>query len=196
MMWFTAALGLLSKIGPAITGIDFNSIYNVIKDIFSNIIKYWYYWAVGALVALNVFTGYELKHAKDALTKEVAAHVKDIQDFKTAQATANSNALTIQTNLAKESKASANQADADYSSLLSKYRSNLLRFEASKGGAGQPGDNQLPTAQGSDGPSTSSQFPQGLTISGADADICTVNTARLQAVHDWATNLQKDSVPQ
>src|ERR1700761_5154757 len=115
-MWFTAVLGLFGKIGPALTGIDFSAVGNVLKNIGASMLKYWYLWIIGVLLALNLFTGYELKHTRDNLTKEVAAHAKDIQDFKTAQDTANANALAAQATLEKESKASADQADSDYSS--------------------------------------------------------------------------------
>lgn len=193
-MWFTAALGLLGKIGPAVTGINFGAVEDAAKGVGASMIKYWYAWVIGLLLAANLFTGYELKHTRDNLTKEVAAHVKDIQDFKSAQADADAKALVIQTTLAKESKDSADKADTDYSGLLAKYRANLLRFQANQGSTLNPSDNQFPTAQSGDGPSVSSQFPKGIVISGADADICTVNTARLQAVHDWAVGLPKDVV--
>lgn len=193
-MWFTSALGLLGKIGPAITGINFGAVEDAAKGVGASMIKYWYAWVIGLLLAFNLFTGYELKHTRDNLTKEVAAHVKDIQDFKNVQATADANALTIRNALAKESKASADQADTNYSSLLAKYRTNLLRFESGQSGTNQPNSNQLSTSQGGDGPSASSEFPKGLNVSGEDAEICTVNTARLQAVHDWAIGLPKDVV--
>lgn len=191
-MWFTAALGLFSKIGSALTGIDFNAIGNILKAIGASMIKYWYLWIIGVLLSLNIVTGYEFKTTKDNLAKEVTAHVKDIQDFKTAQETANANAISIQTTLTKESQDNADKADSDYSSLLGKYRASLVRYGAGQGGAKQSGDHQLSTAQSGNGSGASSQFPQGLTISGADADVCAVNTARLVAVHDWAVNLPKE----
>lgn len=186
-----ALLGIGEKIAGFATGVDFNAIGNVMKSIGASIIKYWQYWLIALLFAANLFTGYELKHTRDKLTAEVSAHVKDINDFKTAQAEADKNAQTLKDTLIKESKANADQADSNYDTLLTKYRSSLLRFSSSQSHPGAGGDNQLPTAQGGNGPGAGSEFPKSITISGDDAGICAVNTARLVAVHDWAVGLPK-----
>jgi hypothetical protein len=186
-----ALLGIGEKIAGFATGIDFNAVGNVMKSIGASIVKYWQYWLIALLFAANLFTGYELKHTRDKLTAEVAAHIKDINDFKTAQAEADKNAQTLKDTLTKESKANADQADSNYSVLLSKYRSSLLRFSSNQSHPGSIGDNQLSASQGGNGPSSDSDLPKSLTISGSDAKICAVNTARLVSVHDWAVGLPK-----
>lgn len=188
-----AILGWITKLGGALTGVDFNAIGNLLKEIGQSMIKYWYLWIIGLLLAANGLTGWQLKHTTAALKTEVAAHIKDINDFKTAQAEANTKAQAITDTLTKRSKDDATKADANYSNLLTQYRSNLLRYSASKGGTSQPGNNQLPTAQGGNGPSDGTQL-SSITISQDDAGICAVNTARLQAVHDWAIGLPKEVI--
>lgn len=186
-----ALLGIGEKIAGFATGIDFNAIGNVMKSIGASIVKYWQYWLIALLFAANLFTGYELKHTRDKLTAEVSAHVKDITDFKNAQAEADKQAAATKAALTKESKANADQADSNYDTLLAKYRSSLLRFSSGQGGTGAGGNSQLPASQGGNGPGTGTELPKSLTITGEDAGICAVNTARLVAVHDWAVSLPK-----
>lgn len=187
-----ALLGIGEKIAGFATGIDFNAIGNVMKSIGASIVKYWQYWLIGLLFAVNAFTGYELKVTRDHLKTEVAAHVKDITDFKNAQAEADKQAAATKAALTKESKADADKADASYTILLDRYRTSLLRFSSGQSGSGSGGHSQLPTAQGGDGPSASTDLPKSLTITGSDAEICAINTARLISVHDWAVGLPKD----
>lgn len=187
-----AILGLFTKISGFATGIDFTAVGNVMKTLGDSIVKYWQYWLIGLLIAVNAFTGWQLKHTRDSLRTEVAAHVKDISDFRNAQVEADKQAAATKVALTKESKADADQADANYSILLSRYRTSLLRFSPSQGGSGTIGDHQLPASQGGDGPSSSTDLPKSLTITGSDAEVCATNTARLMVVHDWAVKLPKD----
>lgn len=186
-----AILGIFGKIGSFATGIDFSAVSNVLKSIGSSIVKYWQYWLIGILFLANGFTGYELKVTRDHLKTEVAAHVKDITDFKNAQADADKAAEALKITLTKESKADADKADTNYDTLLAKYRSSLLRFSSGQGNTGAGGNSQLSTTQGGDGPGADTELPKSLTITGEDAGICAVNTARLVAVHDWAVSLPK-----
>lgn len=190
MAFITMLLGLLSKLPSTainiFTGINFSSI-------FANIAKYWYFYTIGVLIAVNLFFSYEWHHTSDLLTKEKAVHAQDIQNFKTAQDIANANAKAEQAALVKESKADAAQADANYSGLLFKYHASLVRYSTSQGASQQADHYQLPTPQGSDGPGSSTDLPKSITITGNDAEICAINTARLQAVHDWAIALPKEA---
>lgn len=198
-MWLTL-LALLGKI-PAtaislFSGVNVSGIFTGIGNFFSGLIKnietHWQLWLVGLLIAGNIFTAWEWNHTTTALTKEKAAHAADIATFKRTQAEADTRAQMIKQTLQKEAKANADQADASYSNLLAQYHGSLLRYASSKGSAKQPSNSQLSTTQGSNGPSTNTELPATLTISGDDAQICAVNTARLQSVHDWATSLPKD----
>lgn len=166
---------------------------------FAFVKKWWRFIVPVLLIATNCATIYEWRNTNLALTAEKAAHTRDINTFRTAQATANAAAEQIRQNLLKESKANADQADAQYATLLSQYRTNLLRYQANQSSPSPTQYYQLPATGSSTGPSTGtvvspppiafSNAP--VTISIDDANICAVNTARLQAVHDWALNQPK-----
>jgi hypothetical protein len=143
----------------------------------------------GLLLGLS-YIGY---HEHSLLLKERAAHQQDIANFKHAQALSDAKAEGEKNALQKESQANADEADAKYSALLAEYRANLVRYKASQSGTSQADHNQLQPTQSGDGPGTSSSVPQELTISLEDANICAVNTARLQSVHDWAMEVQKSN---
>lgn len=189
--------GLFGPIVQAFTGINFGAIFEGVKGfttaLVKNIVQNWKIWLIGLLIAGNGFFSWEWRHTDGALIKERAAHAADINAFKQAQKEADAKASMERAVLLKESKANAAQADANYTSLLAQYHASLMRYAQGTGGSKRPGNNQLPTTKGGDGSSTSTQLPAAITISGQDAEICAVNTARLQAVHDWATNLPKDT---
>lgn len=196
-MWLTL-LALLGKI-PAtaislFSGVNVGGIFTGIGNFFSGLIKnietHWQLWLVGLLIAGNIFTAWGWNHTTTALTKEKAAHAADIASFKSAQAIADQKAQIIKQTLQKEAKANADQADASYSNLLTKYHANLVHY-ANQSGSQRSSNSELPATQGGNGPSSDTDLPKELMISGDDAQICAVNTARLVAVHDWAVNLPK-----
>jgi hypothetical protein len=132
------------------------------------------------------FSVYSCHSIKGDLVKEKAAHAADTKTFKAAQAQADKNAQAQKTKLETEGKQKADDADKNYSSLLSKYNASLMRYkQANQGSAGTSGYSQLQSPQSGDGPGQS----PFVSIPVDDAGICAENTARLQAVHDWATHL-------
>lgn len=194
-MW-PMLLGLLGKAGALFTGINigalFSSVETAISDLIKNIVANWKVWLIVLLIVGNGGFAWEWHHTSGLLTKEKAAHAADIQNFKNAQALADAKAQAERTSLLKESKANAAQADANYTGLAAKYHASLVRYAQTTSGSKGPGDNQLPTPKGADGPGTSSDLPATLTITGSDAQICADNTARLEAAHDWALALPKE----
>lgn len=198
-MW-AILLSLLSRIPSTalslFTGINFGSIFagvgTFFKDMAASITKHWPLYLVGTLLLSNVFTAWEWNRTSASLTKEKAAHVADIASFKKAQAEADTKAQAERAVLQKESKANADQADANYTGLLAKYHSSLVRYsQGHPGSTGKSYNYQLPTTQSSNGPSEGTEIPSTITITGDDAEICAENTARLEAVHDWAVTLQE-----
>lgn len=165
-MWWTVVLNFLDKIK-------------------------WYAWVIGVLAASNLFTYAEWRHTSALLHIEKSVHAQDISNFRTAQATADAAAQAEKTVLLQESKTNAAKADASYSALLTQYHTNLLRYSTHQGATKQADSDQLSTTKGSDGPSESTNLPSTINISSDDAQVCAVNTARLQAVHDWAVSLPK-----
>jgi hypothetical protein len=192
-------LDLFGKIPGTLLNLPFGSIFSGIgsflKTLIANIIKYWYVWLIALLVSSNGFTYWRWQVNHTQLIKEVAAFNAQAASFKAAQAAANAQANAERNVLQKESKADAEQADADYATLLAQYHASLLRYSASQGDTQQPGNNQLQPTQGSNGSSPSTDLPAQIVISGSDAEVCAVNTARLQAVHDWAITLPKEVTP-
>lgn len=143
------------------------------------------------LLITNVTTCSLWRSASNDLVKEHAAHTQTIQDFKTKQEVADARAQAIKETLEKEAKADAKQADANYANLLDRYNASLLRYKAAQSNTIRPDNYKLPTPQSGDRPGESTEFSDEVIISMADAKVCAVNTARLQAVHDWAVNLLK-----
>lgn len=196
MPW-TLLLGFLPKIGGMLTGINFGAILPAIggflRDLANSIVSHWSIWLVAVLLFGNVFTGWEWQHTAILLTKEKAAHAADIASYKQAQAAANTLAQNERAILQKESKADADQADANYAGLATKYHASLLRYSKTPGAASVSGNHQLQSTQSSDGPGSSTDLPATLVITRSDAEICAVNTARLQAVQTWAITLPKEA---
>ncbi len=152
-----------------------------------------YIWIIGLLVCSNLFTYTGWHLADSALKHERSVHMQDNLAFESGQMAADIRAQAIKDQLIKEAKANATQADANYANLLAQYHASLLRYQAHQG-ATKPADNhRLPTPQGGDRPGESTQLPEtvNITITNEDAEVCAVNTARLQAVHDWAVTLPK-----
>ena len=185
---------LLSPIIQTISGINFEAITSFFQQLLTSLIKYWQYWLIALLVSLLALCGVSLNDTKTKLVKEQIAHTNDITNFKNAQAQAEAQAAQDKVILQKESKADADQADAAYTTLYAKYHAVLLRYtsQASASGTQSTVDNQLQSAKGSNGPSEG----PNISITMSDAQICAENTARLQAVHDWAITLPEDQPKQ
>lgn len=148
--------------------------------------KSWYAPIVLGLALIITSLGWADSHK--ALVQERVSHQLDVQRFKDAQAEANRKAEAKRTELEKKAKDDAKKADGRYNALLAEYRSNLLRFKANQSGSVGSGHNKLQTTEGADRSGSSTDV---LTISISDAEVCAVNTARLQAAHDWATEYIK-----
>lgn len=141
----------------------------------------WY--IILALTLTSIVSGLGWSSTYKTLTKERAQHELVVQQFKATQKEANAKAEAKRIELKKEAEVNAKKADQRYSSLLSQYRANLVRFKANQGSRSRSNSDQLQPAQSSNGPSGSTEL---LTIPIRDAEICAVNTARLQAVREWA----------
>ncbi len=190
-------LGFITSLWPIIlkffTGFNF---VPVLQALGASIVKYWQYWLIGTLVCTNILSYHEWQHNAADLKIEKASHAADIASYKKAQADADAKAAAEKKMLLDSSKAKANEADKSYSALYNQYRANLLRFQqTAEGGTSGPtaGEHSDPT-QGSDGPGASPIVPQAegnVTITADDANICAINTARLQTAHDWALQLKE-----
>lgn len=195
MLAILATLG--SKLLPFVTGINvpgiLGGLWSAISGLGQNIVTNWKAWLIALLIALQVGTGYGFYHEHDKYIKEVAAHAADNAKFVAVQKTADLNEQNVKHQLQVEGKAAKNEADTNYSSLLGKYNASLMRYAQTAGGSTiSAGHSQLPTSSGLDGPSTDTNLPAEIIVTGSDAQICAANTARLQAAHDWAIEQLKE----
>lgn len=147
-------------------------------------------WMVTALMAVGLVlmaVGWNGTH--NTLIKERAEHHVVVQSFIDAQVEADRKAEAKRKELEKKAEQDAKEADKRYGSLLAEYRTNLLRFKASQGNPGGSSDSGNEATASGPGPSTGTQFST-IVITMKDAEICAINTARLQAVRDWALTQQ------
>lgn len=156
----------------------------------------WYLAGVlGVAVAISgagwAHTSNKLKDERAAHQETKTQHEQIVQGFVDAQAEANRKAELKRQEIEKEAKRNAEQADQRYNNLYSKYRSNLLRYQqANPGDRSEPNRSELPTPEGSDRSGGSPEVPT-IVITFSDAEVCAINTARLQSVRDWALQLKE-----
>ena len=161
-------------------------------SVFNSLVTNWKLVLIGAVALGLTFTTFEWRHTATLLKTEKVAHATDIASYKAAQTEAEAKVTAEKTAIIQENTEKANEADANYASLLATYHANLMRGKANQGVRGGPSSGQPPyTSQGSNGPGTSTDIP--FTISTDDANICAINTARLQSAHDWALTLGDDT---
>ncbi len=140
------------------------------------------YVTAALLVAAVVSTvGWRITSAD--LNAEKAGRKGDADRYAAAQKDYENKALIAKAQKEKEDADKAAKADASYSALLDKYNASLLRYQAAQrtiSHADLPGAAETPKSD--DGPSGSSI----ISIPLRDAQICAINTARLQALKKWA----------
>lgn len=159
------------------------------------------WFAMAGMGVALVVTSTGWSNTSDKLKAERAAHEQtkidhkaEIDRFKQAQQEADRKAKETAERLRKEAEANAKQADARYDDLYAQYRANLLRYRANQGNSGGPNRGELPAAGSGNGPSGSPNVSPGeLIISMRDAEVCAVNTARLQSVREWALTYAKEA---
>lgn len=160
--------------------------------IYDSMKKHFKWWLIGLLALLNVVTGMLLYNGRHDLTVEKAAHQRDIKSYKDAQAQAEDKVKEVTEQLTEKGKQDAKTADQSYATLNAKYRSTLLRYQTLERTSSGPGSSvPVDTTKGGNGNGGDTELPAALTISGDDARICAVNTARLQAIQEWADTLKE-----
>jgi len=192
-MWPLLIPKLIGPVTQFVTGINIGQVLSNLFTILGTAVKFTVkHWQLSLIVGLllgNIvgFTGW--KHDHTSLLVERAAHQLDIKNYKQAQADAQKAADKEKQQVINESKVKATATDNKYHDLLNQYNASLLRYKATQGTTGKSGnsgdDQTGQVTTGSSGPSANAN----LYITLDDAKICAVNTARLQAAHDWAVNL-------
>lgn len=151
-------------------------------------IKFYLIGGLGAaLLVSNVgwYISYDLK--SDALNKSKWAHAETILRYDKAQKEAEALSLKAALEKERENNDKARKADEAYDTLMRKYNTSIVRYQAAQR---TPSTIDLSsTSKTSDGSNTTSENTR-ILITISDAHICAENTARIQAVHDWAKSLE------
>ena len=151
-------------------------------------------WLLIICGVLLIVGGIDLSLTHSALDKEKALRKADSESYKKAQAEYTAKAIAEKARVEKENEEKSKQADANYADLRSKYDAALLRYAASQRQSSKPNLSvSASPSEGSNGPGAGTELSSELiTIPFSDAQICAVNTARLKAIHDWASSLQEN----
>lgn len=183
-------LTLLTKLTPLLFTFGNVIVGFVAVPIFKSIQKHWVAWLIGGLIFTNLTTGLLLYNGRNDLSIEKASHARDIKSYKDAKEQAEDKIEETKRELKEEAQANATEADKDYAALNARYRASLVRYKALESVRSGPASGQPSNPpQSSIGPNRDTELPAQLTISGDDARICAVNTARLQALQAWANTL-------
>lgn len=122
------------------------------------------------------------------LDNEREARANDKLTYENAQKEYENKALQEKMRIENENRNRAKEADKRYSALLSQYNARLVRFRSAQRPVSDPDLPRTPgTAEGGDGPGTSTELPTSVIITYEDAEICAENTARVKAIQEWAT---------
>jgi hypothetical protein len=152
---------------------------------------HWKLIAAAIMLALLGVQTLRVASLKSSLSAEKAGRLADRETYKRAQMEATANAFAAKIKKEAEDAKKADAADARYADLSGQYRAAVLRYQAAQRTAGKADLPQSPEGPASsDGSGGFAVVPTGsLLIPQADALICAENTARLEAVREWALSL-------
>lgn len=171
--------------------IDFFSFWGKIRD----------YVSIALLAGILItslgwyITNARLTAAKSEVTTQKSLRKKDRAQYQAAQKEAEARAYQQKQRIERENNERAKKADQDYNDLLSKYNAALVRYRSAQRSASR---SDLPrssdSSESGDRPSESSELfenSEPVIIPFEDAKICAENTARLEAVRDWAIGIKE-----
>jgi len=152
---------------------------------------HWKLIATIILLALLSIQTLRVASLKSSLGAEKDGRLADRETYKRAQMEATANAFAAKIKKEAEDAKKADAADARYADLSGQYRAAVLRYQAAQRAAGKADLPQSPEGPASsDGPGGFAVVPTGsILIPQSDALICADNTARLEAVRDWALGI-------
>jgi len=155
------------------------------------------HWQIICLVLLLAAIGVQqirVTGLKSSLLAEKAGRAADRQSYEKVQAQAAVDAYAAKIRKETEDAKKAEAADARADDLAARYRALSLQYASAQRAAGKadlPQSAKAPPS--SDGPGGLTIVPVGsILITQADALICADNTARLEAVREWATALDAE----
>lgn len=188
-------LGLLLKLLTSLIPFAFTAgnvlVGYLVVPLFNHIKKHWIPWLIGGLLVLNIGSGLLFYQSHKDLSIEKAAHSRDIQSYKDAKAEAEDKIQETKDKLEAKAKIDAKQSDQTYASLLKRYNASVLRYKAAESVRSRPRGSDSNSSTGvRQGASGDTELSAPITISGDDARICAVNTAKLQSLQAWALTIQ------
>ena len=164
---------------------------NLVPFFISLMRGHWKLIATIILLALLSIQTLRVASLKSSLGAEKDGRLADRETYKRAQMEATANAFAAKIKKEAEDAKKADAADARYADLSGQYRAAVLRYQAAQRAAGKADLPQSPEGPASsDGPGGFAVVPTGsILIPQSDALICADNTARLEAVRDWALGI-------
>ena len=164
---------------------------NLRRFLTSGFLAHWQLIGLALLLAVIGIQQLRVTGLKSSLTAEKAGRAADRSNYERAQAQAAIDAYAAKMETEKRHEAEREKADARAADLGRDYRAAVLRYQAAQGSASKP---HLPvsaeTASGGNGPGGPAIVsPGNILIPEADAFTCATNTARLEAVREWALGI-------
>ena len=168
---------------------------NALPFALSTLRAHWKLIGAAFLLLALIIQTFRLSATEGALSAERAGRQADRATYEKAQAQATAEALSAKLKKDAENAQKAEQADSRYADLSQQYRAAVLRYQAAQR---QASGTDLPSAtesaESGDGPGGSPVLPVGsILIPENDAFVCGENTARLQAVREWAAKMGLES---
>ena len=153
--------------------------------------SHWKLIAAAILLALLGVQTLRVASLKSSLSAEKAGRLADRETYKRAQMEATANAFSAKIKKEAEDAKKADAADSRADDLAARYRALSLQYASAQRAARKADLPQSPESPASgDRPGGPSLIPQGsILIPQADALICATNTARLEAVREWALGI-------
>jgi len=166
---------------------------NALPFTLSTLRAHWKLIGAAFLLLALIIQTFRLSATEGALSAERAGRQADRASYEKAQAQATAEALSAKLKKDAENAQKAKQADSRYADLSQRYHAAVMRYQAAQGAARKADLREASeSAESGDGPGGSPVFPVGsILIPENDAFICGANTARLQAVREWAGSLDQ-----
>jgi hypothetical protein len=166
---------------------------NAIPFALSTLRAHWKLIGAAFLLLCLIIQTFRLSATEGTLSAEKAGRRADRASYEKAQAQAAAEALSAKLRKDAENAQKAEQADSRYADLSQQYRAAVLRYQAAQRQAsGIDLPSATESAESSDEPGGGAVIPVGsILIPENDAFICGTNTARLQAIREWAMSLDQ-----
>lgn len=147
-------------------------------------------YALAAMAAVNgagwYITSLKLETAKQQIVTEQNGRKADQASYKAAASEAKVKNLEEVKKINEENDRKAEVSDDRYDALRKLYDANLVQYARDQATKRNSGTVQLSSVTATTGGGYTTSESTEISISFEDAGICAENTARIQAVKEWA----------